>query len=156
MAQSKSTRTAEPKKRTTKRKPKTPATEPHNADFGTAFKASKANIHKHSSAENTNTAYAGYIKRGREWIARFIPSDKPTSPSQPEPVNNSNDCPSYVDDVNPTMDPDFPKAFDESGPNRWTPLAIAMHMSFKCFDENKGKSTGESIRAAFKQYYTAL
>lgn len=155
MAPSKPTKTVKSKKNITKCKRKAPATEP-KADFGTAFKASKANIHKHSSAENTNAAYAGYIKRARQWIARFTPSDKPAaSSSQPEPVNDD-DCPSYIDDVNPTMDPDFPKAFDESGPNQWTPLAIAMHMSFKCFDENKGKSTGESIRAACKQYYTTL
>ncbi|KAF9060435.1 hypothetical protein BDP27DRAFT_1430099 [Rhodocollybia butyracea] len=80
---------------------------------------------------NTNTAYDGIIKRMRNWLKDFI--------------KGQNQAQTRGEEV------------DLDGtPVKCTPEALAMFMSWKCFDEEKGKSTAEQIHAGWKHHYKLL
>lgn len=49
-------------------------------------------------------------------------------------------------------DPDFRNAL-AGRPTKATPSVIGMFITFKCFEEEKGKSTAEGIHAAVLQMY---
>ena len=126
-------------------------TEPRQ-DFAAEHQAAKLNITNYAKSQETNKAYEGYIKRGCEWLATFASgvADKDSAmPNSTIPKNS-------VDDNEVlTTHPDFLQAFN-GRPNKYTPIAIHMFMAFKSFEMDKGKSTAESIHAAFKCHYKIM
>jgi hypothetical protein len=107
----------------------------------------KANLNSGGTRKN----YAGYVKRGREWLASHF-SDSDNNSSIPCGVDEA-DLPPPQDDM--YQDPDFKNAFNER-PNKYSHQALALFISFKCFHQNLKKGTGTGIHAAFKKYWEQL
>jgi hypothetical protein len=107
----------------------------------------KANL----NSGQTRRSYAGYVKRGREWLASHF-SRGDTSSGIPKGVNKD-DLPSLHDDM--YQDPEFRVAFNER-PNKYSHHALALFISYKCFHQNLKSGTGTGIHAAFKNYWEQL
>jgi len=82
----------------------------------------KANLNSGGTRRN----YAGYVKRGRDWLASHFSEN--CNASSPKGVDDT-DLPSH---------------------------ALALFISYKCFHQNLKKGTGTSIHAAFKKYWEQL
>ena len=106
----------------------------------------KANLNSRQTRRN----YAGYVKRGRDWLAGHFSGED--SSSVPKGVDKQELSP-LLDDV--YQDPDFKNAFNER-PNRYTHQALALFISYKCFHQNLKAGTGTGIHAAFKKYWEQL
>ncbi|KAI6000117.1 hypothetical protein F5J12DRAFT_702197, partial [Pisolithus orientalis] len=100
----------------------------------------------HLKAERTRTAYAAHVCRGQEWLSSFAASRMESQPEDASPALTP-----MVPD-NPYSNPEFRTTF-ESTPNSCSDKALALYMTWKGFHENLGKSTVESIRAAFKDVW---
>ncbi|KAF9060392.1 hypothetical protein BDP27DRAFT_1430155 [Rhodocollybia butyracea] len=101
---------------------------------------------------NTNTAYDGIIKRMRNWLKYFIKGQNQAQ-TRGEEVDLDVGFEEPVDSE--LMDPEFGTCL-EGTPVKCTPEALAMFMSWKCFDKEKGKSTAEQIHAGWKHHYKLL
>ena len=97
----------------------------------------KANLHSRQTRRN----YAGYVKRGRDWLAGHFSGED--SSSVPKGVDKQELSP-LLNDV--YQDPDFKNAFNER-PNRYTHQALALFISYKCFHQNLKAGTGTRIHA---------
>jgi hypothetical protein len=106
----------------------------------------KANLNSGGTRRN----YAGYVKRGREWLAGHFSEN--SNVGTPKGVDETN-LPSLNDDM--YQDLDFKNAFNDR-PNKYTHQALALFISFKCFHQNLKKGTATSIHAAFKKYWEQL
>ena len=109
-------------------------------------------IRRHIYAEATRSNYDGHVSRGQDFLQKICKLHQ-----------NGNDLEALrgKDAINgsdsniagsPTHDPLFRHAFDET-PNEFSPEALEMFLTQKCFNEGKGKSTAEGIYAAFKKYW---
>jgi len=106
---------------------------------------------QHGKSRKTTGAYDGYIRHGREFLAQFADGSR-----------NDLDVPLSGEDedgiIGPSetkMDPEFHRAF-EGWPIKCTPRAISLFMAHKCFTEGLGKTTAESIHAAFLHHYSTM
>lgn len=133
---------------------------------------------KHGKAESTTNGYEGHVRRGMEWLASFAPEEQNHVEECWQAENGEKLCGDNEDDMDDgemeaeeegnddeekkeeegedvTMDPEFPTAFT-GRPVKCTPVAIAMFMAYKCFTEDLGVSTANSIHAAFIRYYDTM
>src|SRR5277367_4813025 len=107
---------------------------------------------QHGKSRKTTAAYSdGYIHCGREFLVQFADCSR-----------NDFDVPLSGEDedgiIGPSeikMDPEFHRAF-EGWPIKCTPRAISLFMAHKCFTEGLGKTTAESIHAAFLHHYSTM
>lgn len=106
---------------------------------------------QHGKSQKTTGAYDGYVRRGKDFLAQFA-----------DDAMNNLDVPLSGEDENggqgpseAKMDPKFHRAFDGQ-PIKCTPHAISLFMAQKCFTEGLGKTTAESIHAAFLHHYSAM
>ena len=90
---------------------------------------------RHLKATRTRAAYAAHVRRGQEWLEGFCGTEMEGR---------------AADDR--YSDPEYRTAFT-SMPNRHSDEVLALYMTWKGFHENLGKSTVESIRAAFKDFW---
>ncbi|KAF9066370.1 hypothetical protein BDP27DRAFT_1544384 [Rhodocollybia butyracea] len=100
---------------------------------------------------NTNMAYNGIIKRTRNWLKDFIEGQNLAQTKSEEVKVDSG----FEESVDLEMDPKFSTCLEDT-PVKCTPEALAMFMSWKCFDEEKGKLTAEQIHAGWKHHYKLL
>ncbi|KAF8514730.1 hypothetical protein BU17DRAFT_52403, partial [Hysterangium stoloniferum] len=109
----------------------------------------QASKRKHGMASNSSNGYDGYIRHGKEWLKGLVEGSKLKST-----LENPRGCPNSLEGVKWTM-ADLAHAFDIK-PNRASPWALASFISWKCFENNLGKSTADSAHAAFKKYWDNL
>ncbi|KAF9059061.1 hypothetical protein BDP27DRAFT_1431892 [Rhodocollybia butyracea] len=87
----------------------------------------------------------------RNWLKDFIKGQNEAQ-TKSEKVDLDG---GFEEPVDSEMDPEFGTCL-EGTPVKCTPEAPAMFMSWKCFDEEKGKSTAEQIHAGWKHHYKLL
>ncbi len=92
-------------------------------------------------SKSTKTGYANYVKAGKKWLAEWV--EQNTSESSPTGGQGI--------DVEASK---LAGAFDAI--KEETPLALRLLIAFKCEHQQRGFSTAEGIRAAFKDYFTRL
>jgi len=99
-------------------------------------------------SKNTTKAYHGYVTAGRQWLGELCSISSTELPSGCPPSDESGNAPDTH------LPPDFVSAFNPT-PNVHSPEALALYITFKCVDGNRGKSTAEGIHAAFKNMWEA-
>jgi hypothetical protein len=97
----------------------------------------------HGSSGNTQTAYAGYLSRGREFL-KNLPLPTPAPGESPETY-----------EANLADHAELQAAFD-GVPNLKSAEALAMYMTFKCDTEQHGKSTLDGTYSALKGYWAKM
>lgn len=97
---------------------------------------------------NTVRAYIGYINAGRRWLSSLCAREAVQVPSGSPFLPGATDS----EDLNLLPNSEFSHAFDNI-PNQHSPAALALFLSFKCLEENRGRSTAEGIHAAFKNLW---
>lgn len=99
---------------------------------------------KYSQGQRTSTSYAGYLQRGRNFLADIVQERCEKEAAEPGWV-----CPEGIDtDV-------LRKAFDNP-PNKHSVYALELFLVQKCMTEGWGKSTGEGIHGAFAKYWDTM
>jgi len=89
-------------------------------------------------SKNTKSNYAGYIKRGKSFLADIVAERRANG----EGVICKEGITTDV----------LEKAF-ENPPNKYSAMALELFLVQKCFTENLGKSTGDGIHGAFADYW---
>ena len=92
---------------------------------------------EYEKAKRTQEAYSYYVKMGKAFLAVSV------AEQQEQKVDVSHD--GIATDL-------WAKAFDMP-PNRYSAHALVLFLSKKCFDEEKGISTGQAIHTAFADYW---
>ncbi|KAF8521186.1 hypothetical protein BU17DRAFT_64953 [Hysterangium stoloniferum] len=106
----------------------------------------QASKRKHGMASNSSNGYDGYVRCGKEWLKGLVEGSTLEST-----LESPRGCPDTLEGVKWTM-ADLAHAFDIK-PNRASPWALASFISWKCFENNLGKSTADGAHAAFKKYW---
>ena len=97
-----------------------------------------------SLSENTTSAYAGQVKRAKEWLAALVKARRAAT--------TVGDASVHGDGIN--VD-ELSKAFDEP-PNRYAPYALELLLTEKCLVEGKSISTAQSAYSAMKNYWKTM
>jgi hypothetical protein len=116
------------------------ASEAQPASFSRLALARQKTTANHLRSANTNTAYSGHIKRGREWLAEWVTSlkDATSGPELPSEFKSGVRDTAY-----------YASALDDI-PTRSSPDALSLFITYKCLDQNCKMSTADQVRAAFK------
>lgn len=94
-----------------------------------------------SRPARTREAYDGYLLRGKEFLARLVADRQRQHAAKGEVLN---------DDVDTD---ELAKAFDDTGPNKYSPIALEYFLTQKCFTEDRGMPTAWRIHAAFCDFW---
>lgn len=108
----------------------------------------KSNTTAHIRTDNTTKQYTQVIQQVRKWLEEFLKVEE-----------NAGGCLEDEDEDVPMRNEEMASEFHgclDGKPNQFTPEAIAMYISWKCYEEGRKLSTGESVHAAFKYHYTHL
>ena len=109
-------------------------------------------IQKHIYSDNTRAKYDGNVGRGREFLERICNLNQ----NKFEIGQREDDATAfpaeYTGFSSSMSDPLFRLAFTGC-PNQYSPDALEMFMTQKCFTKKKSKSMAEEIYFAFKQYW---
>ncbi|KAF8507450.1 hypothetical protein BU17DRAFT_71153 [Hysterangium stoloniferum] len=109
-------------------------------------KRCRKNVKGSSVANTERLKQASKRKHGMEWLKGLVEGSTLEST-----LENPRGCPDSLEGVKWTM-ADLAHAFDIK-PNRASPWALASFISWKCFENNLGKSTADGAHAAFKKYW---
>ncbi|KAG5220440.1 phosphate system positive regulatory protein [Salix suchowensis] len=90
-------------------------------------------------SRSTKNGYANYVKAGKKWLAEWV--EQNTGESSPAGEQGIESEASKL-----------AGAFDVI--KEETPLALRLLIAFKCEHQQRGFSTAEGIRAAFKDYFS--
>jgi hypothetical protein len=109
-------------------------------------------------SENTTNSYEGQVKRAKEFLATFFEAERGAEAEwkggdSPKMWGVGEEAIAASKDL--SDDPELPRAFNDP-PVKCTPLAITMFLAYKCFEEDRGLSTADSIHAAFIRYYNQI
>lgn len=112
---------------------------------------------QHIKSGKTRGAYNGYITRAKTWLGAFFLEEGEAERRWKEGSGKglSGDGEGDINNVTLLEDEEFRDAFN-GVPSKSTPQAISMFLTFKCFEENKGRSTAEGIHAAFIAEYDKM
>jgi hypothetical protein len=97
-------------------------------------------------AKKTMKAYTGYVAAGQRWLEELCSArgtEVPAGCPQSEAVGPDSEA---------QLGPNFVYAFDPT-PYLHSPAALALFLTYKCVEGNRGRSTAEGIHAAFKNYW---
>ncbi|KAF7799005.1 hypothetical protein EIP86_010235 [Pleurotus ostreatoroseus] len=134
------------KKRGSKRKRKVAASDLDD------LRSQRDRVKESRLAPNTNTAYAGHIKRGLEFI-------KEVADRRADVVFNEADGqPSVQAEVDAGEAINYAElavAFDYP-PNRLSPYALELFLTEKCIQQGCGQSLAEQVHAAFKDHWRRM
>ncbi|KAG5220530.1 phosphate system positive regulatory protein [Salix suchowensis] len=92
-------------------------------------------------SRSTKNGYANYVKAGKKWLAEWV--EQNTGESSPAGEQGIESEASKL-----------AGAFDVI--KEETPLALRLLIAFKCEHQQRGFSTAEGIRAAFKDYFSRV
>ncbi|KAJ2925843.1 hypothetical protein H1R20_g11250, partial [Candolleomyces eurysporus] len=146
-------------RKTPKSKLATPSKKP--ISFDQLQEQATAAVEEGGLAKKTLGAYHGHMDRLCAFVQRYSQNEQAQEQAHKVYKETASFLADEIDlaDENPkdaeaptTMDPKFPTTFD-GAPKKCTPMAIAMFMFKKCFQEGCGISTADQIRAAAAQYY---
>ncbi|KAH7871951.1 uncharacterized protein C8R40DRAFT_1273810 [Lentinula edodes] len=124
----------------------------------------KINTTTNIRAVNTVKKYAEVVKRGRTWLEEFLNEEEKAKgccedgkEDEDREEDNNDENVEIADNskANPKMATDLRGCLDGK-PNQNTPEAIALFMSWKCYNEGRKAATANQIHAAFKYHYTHL
>ncbi|KAH9948145.1 hypothetical protein B0H21DRAFT_848678 [Amylocystis lapponica] len=101
-------------------------------------------------AEKTGTAYAGYIKRGKVFLADLVSSRKA------DLAAGNGGAPDVPDGNGEMIDFDELAVAFEKPPNRYSALALELFMVEKCMNQDLGIQTGQSTYSAFKKHWEMM
>lgn len=107
------------------------------SSFETLQKTKAAGLSEFGKSKRTQSAYAGYIERGKKFLADLI---KEREKNGEEIV-----CAQGIDTKI------LSKAFGI--PNQYSTLALELYLTQKCFTEGFGKSTSDGIHGAFTYHW---
>ena len=119
-----------------KKKPKLETPKPSceiNLDALLDAQTKATQLHKHST--KTRRDYHNAHERAIKWLHKA--------------------CLDAPDDHIMKSNPDFPLSF-EGEPKQCSGKALALYITFKCFHEGLGRSTGEVAYSAMKKYWEEL
>lgn len=97
-----------------------------------------------SQAKSTKTGYAGYIQRGKQFLADIVTERRAKIEEDPGWV-----CPEGIDT-------DILEQGFENPPNVHSVYALEMYLTQKCVAEKLGKSTAEGIHGAFAKHWDTM
>jgi hypothetical protein len=117
------------------RKPTTARGDQDTIKLDSLARAEKQAIETFKHAKNTRDSYKSAIACARSWLRVT--------------------CQESPDDQTIQDNPDFVAAFDGS-PKACSGKALAMYITFKCFEKQFSKSTGTTVHAALKKYWSEL
>lgn len=103
------------------------------SSFEILQKAKAAGLSEFGKSKRTQSAYTGYIERGKKFLADLI--------KEREKNGEGIVCAKGIDTKT------LSKAFDI--PNKYSTLALELYLTQKCFTEGFGKSTSDGIHGAF-------
>lgn len=113
---------------------------------------------EHLHSKRTTGAYGGYLKAAREFVeSMFCERNEAnaTGGFDPMAMLDDEDIDHDLDDEVDLSDPEFRNAFN-GPPTKFTPHAIRLFLTWKCFHQEKGIQTAKGIHAAFVAEYDAL
>jgi hypothetical protein len=147
-----------PKKKSTTLKA-SDAKSPEKIDYTVLDKTIKEQTSNHGTSKKTAQNYEGHIRRGREFLKRFVADEelaqKLFRSGEGSSHTGEGEQEAFCGNENVSMDPEFIDAF--SGlPKKCTPTAISMFIGYKCFHEKLSGTTASSIHAAFVWHYDYL
>lgn len=103
----------------------------------------------HGKALNTSKKYAVYVKRGREWLEEHFDA---CDPGEDPLTTHADEIGTPPDGDSPYDDPEFRNTF-ETIPNKYSDKALALFISYRCFQDGLGLSTADGAHAAFKHLW---
>ncbi|KAJ3856399.1 hypothetical protein EV368DRAFT_32460 [Lentinula lateritia] len=126
------------------------------------WQETKINTTTNIRAVNTVKKYAEVVRRGRTWLEEFLYEEEKAKGCCEDGKEDDNreedDDDEEIGDnckANPEMATDLQGCLNGK-PNQDTPEAIALFMSWKCYNEGRKAATANQIHAAFKYHYTHL
>lgn len=123
------------KRRRNTRKPATTVRDQGAVKLDSLAQAEKQAVQNFKHAKNTRDSYKSAIACARSWLQVA--------------------CRESPDDQTIRDNPDFVAAFDGS-PKACSGKALAMYITFKCFEKQLSRSTGTTAHAALKKYWSEL
>ena len=87
----------------------------------------------------TTRAYASYVKSGKEFLKSWAEDGTGSQGGESDSLVDSDSRDTFVG------------AFDSITSR--TPIALRLFLAYKCDHQQKGFSTAEGLRSAFKQYF---
>jgi hypothetical protein len=102
--------------------------------------AKEAGKKKYRNAKRTDSAYLGYIKRGKEFLGKLVEGLRKTAKGDEDSEIRMKKC---------------ADAF-ENPPNEYSVEMLEHWMVQKCFNEDLGKSMAEGIHAAFIRHWDSM
>lgn len=107
------------------------------SSFATLQKTKAAGLTEFGQAKRTRSAYAGYVERGRKFLADIVADRRQNGDAE---INKDG------------IDTDLlAKAFET--PNKYSVTALELYLVQKCFTEGYGKSTSDGIHGAFSNLW---
>jgi len=91
------------------------------------------NEEMYGQPERTWNTYKGYIKNGKEFLARLIEKRQREDITAEDKLETDG----------------LEKAFDDNKPNRYSATALELFLTQKCLSEGNGLSTAHGIQAAW-------
>lgn len=128
-------------KRTSKRQAQKGKSQPENV--GTIDELQAAGDESRSQwmlASKTKESYEGYVRRGKEWLAKIVEASQSSDLVEEDGEGNPVDL---------TM---FALSF-EKPPNRYSARALHLYLIEKCVRQGFGVNTCDSIYSAFKKMW---
>lgn len=113
---------------------------------------------EHLHSKNTTGKYNGYIKRGRDMLVSICDGRDQGGAGDPDPLAElllEDEDDMLMDDEPSLNDPELCNAFS-GRPSEYTPLAIALILTWECIHQSKGLSTAQGIHAAWIKEYDQL
>lgn len=114
---------------------------------------------EHLHSKKTTGGYDRYLKAAREFVESMFQErdSEMDGPGGFDPLSmlDDEDVDKDLDDEVDLSDPEFRNAFD-GPPTKYTPHAIRLFLTWKCFHQEKGIQTAQGAHAAFVAEYDAL
>lgn len=107
------------------------------SSFEALQKIKAAGLTEFGQAKRTRSAYAGYVERGRKFLADIVRDRR---------KNGDGGIGKDGIDTN-----ELDKAFGT--PNKYSVMALELYLVQKCFTDGHGKSTSDGIHGAFSNLW---
>lgn len=104
-------------------------------------KTADINLKEYLHVQRTDTTYEGYLKRGKEFLAKTVLDRRAAGIDICEEGIKTNE---------------LEKAFDTTAPNKYSAAVVAAFITQKCFAEGLSDSYAYGIHAAFCRYWDAM
>lgn len=111
-------------------------------------KSIKASKDTHLHAKKTKEGYAGYVRRGKEFLAALVKVRREVRAVAGREAAG--------EDEESDIDVDVLALAFENPPNQYSAFALELFLTEKCVNQKKGESTCEGIYSAFKKAWEMM